>query len=142
MAAMANFRIIPFSSNFEVFFQFDFMMFQIAYRKNVNVEWNIENFPQKSDLVVAGIWGYPRAVLQPEKQRSFSFLLNASRAFLRSSGTSKITSRHFPPQRSGLPNVILSISNVFRYFLPPSVILTAISLPPSLTNSIRPRFFR
>lgn len=57
--------------DFEMFFQINFVMFQIAYRKNINIEWNIENFPQKPDFVVARIWSYPRAVLQPDKTKIF-----------------------------------------------------------------------
>ena len=38
MATMARFPKSPRLSNFEVFFQVNLMMFQIAYRKNINIK--------------------------------------------------------------------------------------------------------
>ena len=67
MATMANFPMLPRLSNFEVFFQINFVMFQIADRKNVNIKWNIKNLSQKPNLVIARIRGYPRAVLKSDK---------------------------------------------------------------------------
>ena len=45
MATMANFPKSPRLSNFEVFFQINFVMFQIIKRKNINIKWNIEYLP-------------------------------------------------------------------------------------------------
>lgn len=63
MATMAEFLNHSPSSDIEMFLQFDLVMFQVTYGKNINVKRNIKNFSQKSDLVIAGMRSYPRAVL-------------------------------------------------------------------------------